>query len=119
MKTFSYDSKSGRYEFRCIDAISKDAIKVLRFIKANEVARHGDIRTLFGDESQRDIHITSHLSHLGLIKYESDHNICVQYNAKDFKKSKYEKVSGYFLTENGKAFLNAMFPEPKKKNGKG
>ena len=120
MKTFSYNPKTEIYEFRCVDTIGEDAIKVLRFIKKNEVARHGDIRRLFGDteRTQRDFDITYHLGHLGLIEYKSKHRICVQYNAKDYKKSKYEEVDGYFLTENGKSFLNALFPEPKKKNGK-
>jgi len=117
MKTFSYDPKTGRYEYYFVDTISKDEIKVLRFIKENKVARHGDLRQLFGD-GQRYIDITHHLNHLFLIEWKDKHRICVQYNAKDYKKSKYEEVDGYFLTENGKAFLNALFPEPKKKNEK-
>jgi len=120
MKTFSYNPKTEIYEFRCVDTISADEVKVLKFIKENQVARHGDIRRLFGDteNSQRDIDTTHHLDHLCLIEWENERNTCVEYNAKDFKKSKYEKISGYFLTENGKAFLNAVFPEPKKKNVK-
>ena len=120
MKSFSYDLKTGRYEYRNVGSISKDQLQILRYIKKNQFANHQDIEEMISEWTEDDQFQLSHdtlyhLTQLGLIEWKDGQSICVKYNVKDYKKSKYEKVTGYFLTENGRAFLNVLFPEPKKK----
>jgi hypothetical protein len=122
MKTFSYDPKTGRYEFHFVDNISKHDIDVLKLTKNKGFSTKIDIEGLISqwgcrpNSFQHFYDITYHLSYLGLIKWKSKFKMHLTYNVKDYSKSKFVDVDGYFLTENGKAFLNGLFPEPKKKN---
>src|ERR1035437_2502056 len=105
MKSFSYDIKTGRYEFRFVDNINNNDITVLKLVRDKGFATHTNIEGLFRNLSADDIFqlghdITYHLSHLGLIEWKSKFRMCLKYNVKDYKKSKFVEMDGYFLTEN-------------------
>lgn len=125
MKSFNFDRKTGRLETRQTTTIEKEEIKVLLFMRNNGHSWAGGYATREqleellanrGDETtpdDREDHIFQilhdimwHLEHeLRFVEYEADKSTYVGTDKKT-KQNKYEKITGYFLTDDGKAFCS-------------
>lgn len=127
MKLFSYDKKTGRFEYRLTDSLNELCIRTLLYISHHKCLTDEGQQVLFAedapgrDRQEREDNvfqiahdITWHLRNLSLVEWEKDKEI----SDWDDKKNEYvnkRKVSGYFLTEFGKAFVNSLEPKQKRK----
>lgn len=127
MKLFRYDKKSGRFEYRLSDRLNEIEIRTLFFIKNNGFINNQHENALFAEDASgqtrqdREDNVGQifhdvgwHLSNLLLIKFEHDKVISDwDQNKKEYVNQR--KVTGYFLTDIGKSFINSLEQNTKKK----
>ena len=118
MKSFKFDPKTGRFEFCLKCYLSEHDIKVLKHITERGYGGFEELRKLFAnvkdddDGFQLSNHSLFYLDDFGLVEFKAEQNVCVKINKKNYRKSKWEKKQGYFLTTLGKAFVHSLGFKP-------
>lgn len=127
MKLFSYDKKTGRFEYHLTDRLNEIHIRALKAISHHKYLNHEGESAVFAEDApgkdrqekednvyQISHDVMSHLTYLGFVEWEMNKAISDWDEAtKNYINDR--KVSGYFLTENGKAFIDSLEPKHKRK----
>ena len=127
MKLFSYDKKTGRFEYRLTDRLSELDIRTLLYVSQHGCLTDEGQAVLFAedapgrDRQEREDNVFQiahdviwHLRNLSLVEWEKD-KIIADWDAKKKEYVNHRKLSGYFLTEFGKAFVSSLDQTKKRK----